>query len=645
MCGLGVIARSVGAGPVPGDEGRVRVCERLLSRRGPDGGRTETIAGGRVTLIHRRLAVQDLSDHAAQPMHADLPDGRRLSLVYNGEVYNALSLRERLTGSGVGFKTRSDTEVVLHAVARWGFAKALDELRGMFALVCVWSGPDGSVQIDAAVDHAGMKPLAYSLTNQGRSGPTLAIASDCDALRALLPTPPAIDDASMVRVLTYGYCPAPHTVWAGVRKLGPGERLRWRSGDGDVGVEAWWRPPEAVVPELAADAPRVLDALLRGVGAEHLIGDVPVAMFLSAGLDSSAVALALKRSGADMSRLTALTLSTGDATDGGDESRDAAELARRLGMPHRVVRFEAGGLVDEVHQAAAVYDEPQGYTALLTAARIAAATRAGVPDAKVVLSGDGGDEAFAGYAWHTRSSHPLALDGALSNDDAAHARLAALVATPGARGRDRIAANLAWAQRSLPHRYARRLFDGFHPAEAAALAGSTRADLDGDLAAWLGAADRPSLPWPRRAQRLDVLGFCAGSITPKLDRACMGVGLELRCPLLDRRVLDWSLRLPVDAREREPGASKPLLREFLAAGVRDGLVPESLLSRPKRGFSLRLPDDSAWEALVGLIDRSAMVASGRLRRDWARFVPSDPETRRARLSLLAGVAAWYERRH
>jgi|GEM_PF-1168364 len=642
MCGLGVIARARPLHPSSDLDDRLRTCESLLARRGPDAGRTQHLASGRATLIHRRLAIQDPSHAADQPLHADLPDGGTLWLVYNGELYNAPSLRARLESLGARFTTHSDTEVVLHAVRLLGFLPALDLFRGMFALVCLTIAPDGDLELDAAVDHAGMKPLAFHFSTA--PAPTLTLASDCDALRALLPEKPELDQAALLRVLTLGYSPAPNTMWAGIRKLGPGQRLQWSTRQPAPLVATWWSPPEALAISSRPDHARDAEDLLTTVCADHLIGDVPVAMFLSAGIDSAAVALSLKRSGADMSRITALTLSTADTTDGGDESADAADLARRLGMPHRIIPFAAADLADNLRLAARLYDEPQGYTALLTAARIAAATRAAVPDAKVVLTGDGGDEAFAGYPWHALSSHPLALDASLTPDAAEHDRLAALVFTPDARGRDRIAANLAWSHRSIAHRYARRLFDGFHPAEAAALIGAPPTTLDNDLETWLANADRPALPWPRRAQRLDILGFCAGSITPKLDRAAMGVGLELRCPLLDRRVLDWSLALPIDPRERTPGASKPPLRDFLRQGVADGLVPDSILTRPKRGFSLRLPDLAALESLVPIIDASALVASGRLRADYQRFIPADPETRRARIALLANLAAWFEHR-
>jgi asparagine synthase (glutamine-hydrolysing) len=641
MCGLAVIARSTVPPAGGGDERALRGALPRLRQRGPDGEGLAHAAGGRAALLHTRLAIQDVSPAGAQPMTLDLPGGGRLSLVYNGEIYNTAEMREAL-GPLTGLRSRSDTEVLLHAIARWGFAGAIERARGMFALVCVreQAGLEGGYAVDAAVDHAGMKPLAWAMTGGGDDS-ALLLASDTAALRAMAPGAFGVDRLSLVRVLVYGYCPPPRTVWAGVNKLAPGTRLHWRPGLAAPVVEAWWRPPASIAAEPGVDQAATLEGLLERVAVEHLAGDVPIAMFLSAGIDSASVALALRRAGADMGRITALTLSTGDATDGGDEATDAAELARRLGMPHGVVRFAASDLDGAIDLAGRAFDEPQGYTALLTAARIVEATRRAAPDARVVLTGDGGDEALGGYAWHSDAPHAFALDAALRPDGAEHERLAALVAGPDARGSERIAANLEWSRRSLPHRYARRLFDGFHPAEACALVGAPATDLDEDLAAWLGPAVADALPWPRRAQRLDVLGFCAGSITPKLDRAAMARGLELRCPLLDRRVLDWSLGLAPIAGERTPGGSKPLLRAFLRRGVDDGLVPGAILERPKRGFSLRLSDDSALEALAGRIDGSSLVASGLLRPDWARFIPGDPVTRRARLALLAQVAAWY----
>ena len=149
---------------------------------------------------------------------------------------------------------------------------------------------------------------------------------------------------------------------------------------------------------------------------------------------------------------------------------------------------------------------------------------------------------------------------------------------------------------------------------------------------------------PRRAQRLDIMGFCSGSILPKIDRACMAVGLELRAPFLDRRLLDWSLSRPVRPADG-PAASKPLVRSFLSRAAADGLIPPGILTRPKQGFSLRTAQDHPFTLLCpGLIGDSRLVRDGVLRRDWAAYLPADPDAREARLFMLSMLAAWYHHR-
>jgi asparagine synthase (glutamine-hydrolysing) len=205
-----------------------------------------------------------------------------------------------------------------------------------------------------------------------------------------------------------------------------------------------------------------------------------------------------------------------------------------------------------------------------------------------------------------------------------------------------MAALHALGRLSYPHRYLVRTFGGFHPAEAAALLGGLSRQYSEDtFAAWLTPEDRPILAHPRRAQRLDVLGFCAGSIQPKLDRACMAMGLELRAPYLDRRVLEWGLSMSVDPREGQTG--KLPIRAMLARGVEDGLVPRQILTRPKQGFSLRMPDGE-FAGLESVVGESRLVRDGVLRPDWERFLVRDPGARRVRLFTLAMVAAWYETR-
>ncbi len=630
MCGLGVI---VSGTPIELDRiqrARMDRALMLLRRRGPDGSHTEVSGDGRIVMLHARLAVQDLSDAARQPMIS--ADGRA-RLVYNGEIYNAAALRDRLVSEGHTLVSRSDTEILFAALLRWGVRATLERVYGMYAFVLVVED-----RVIAAVDHAGMKPLAWSF-EPGQAGGVLRMASECDAL-AELRGGRSMDLESVETLLSVGYVPAPSTMDAGVRKLGPGQVLEWRIGDaGGPRVHAHWNPPEEVDPARTLDA-QALGAIAR----QHTIGDRPMAMFLSAGIDSTAIAALIAGSG----DLATLTLSPGDATD---ESAIASDTASRLGMPHERVSVNEAALGDLLRHAGAAFDEPQGYTALFTAMRMTQAAAASDTSGRrrVIIGGDGGDEAFAGYPWHRDPpDHPLCLH-AIGAPDARAGALAAAVARPDAQSDERHAAMMALGSMSCVRRYLVRTFGGFHPSEAAALLGRDPEDAFERFGRWLEPADRPALPWPRRAQRLDVLGFCAGSILPKLDRSAGAAGLEIRAPLLDRRVLDTALAAPVDPCELTGEGSKPLLRSIVGSAVKQRRASPEVLHRPKQGFSLRLPGASPLTSLPESIDRSAMLRDGLIRRDWRSFIP-DPGTIGGRASgaqrivALAMLGAWYEHR-
>ncbi len=645
MCGLAAIIRPDSLSPWTPDL-RARMDRALahLSRRGPDGRGVLSACNNHALLGHTRLAIQDLSDLGAQPMST--PDGS-LTLVYNGEIYNTPALRDDLRDVGRVFRTHSDTEVLLHALDEWGLLDTLSRLRGMFSFVAVREVA-GDVRVMAAVDPAGMKPLVWTLTDDPDAGTrsqskALSIASECDALRLLVPGPPALNPDALIRVLSIGYSPAPDTVWKNFHKLPPGTLLEWTTHDTAAPrITPYWSPPmhaDDSQPQ-ASFAP-----LLQQLTAEHLIGDAPIGIFLSAGLDSTSIALALADSGAPMSRIQAFTLGQDVPAD---EAADAAAIAHALGMPHTTIHFTSGDLLPTLRSAAARFDEPQGFTALLTATRIADAMRHNSPHAKVVLSGDGGDEALGGYAWHRDAiTHPLSLAAFQSPTRVTfqtHDRLAPIVAGPNASTQDRHAALHALGSLSFVHRYLVRAFGGFHPAEARALLGAlSPAASDDSFAAWLAPADAPELPMPRRAQRLDLAAFCPGSITPKLDRACMGVGLELRAPYLDRRMLTWGLSRPGDPAELVPGGGKPSIRAMLARAVEQGRLPRSVLLRAKQGFSLRA-EAATFEQLHDAIASSRLLRDGILNPQWPSYLTSDPESRRVRLFSLAMLAAWHDQR-
>ncbi|MBK7406568.1 MAG: asparagine synthase (glutamine-hydrolyzing) [Phycisphaerales bacterium] len=578
-----------------------------LRRRGPDGEGTSVCPSGHAALGHTRLAILDLSPAGAQPMASE--DGQ-VVVTYNGEIYNAPDLREQLESLGHRFVSRSDTEVLLHGYRAWGARGMLDRLRGMFALV-LWDAP--ARRAVAAVDHAGMKPLLWASTADG-----VFVASDLDALCAVLPERPALDPIGLGHVLCLGYCPAPWTVRRGVRKLGPGEGWTWSPG-GEPRSFRHWAPPHEAGP-----ASEPFDPLWEQIVREHTLADVPLGLLLSGGLDSSAVALALARQGA------AVDCTTIALPGAADEAPSAGETAALLGLRHRSVALEAGDAPGLLREAAGVFDEPQGFGALLTMTRVASAARRG---GKAVLAGDGGDEAFAGYLWHR--AEPRGVWGA-----GIGAETERLVASADATGAVRQRAMRSLADRSFLHAYLQSVMPRFHPAEAAAMLAPLGGGYDETVyAEWLAPHDRARAPWPRRAQLLDLAGFCAGSILPKLDRATMGHGLELRAPFLDRRVLEWALARPVEAGETDASTAKPPVRRYLA-----GRVPGRVLTRDKQGFSLRLGQPDLFSGMLPWLGTTRLVRDGVLGPGWEGFVAPDAPNREGRAFVLCMLGAWAEER-
>lgn len=572
-----------------------RALDRL-SRRGPDG--VHRWQSGDAQLGHARLAINDPSPAGRQPM--TLGD---VTMVCNGEIYNAPALRSALEDEGAAFGSTCDVEVLLHGYVRWGLRRTLEAVHGMYAVV-FWN--ERTRVLEAAVDHAGMKPLVYAA---GRG--SIVLASDADSVCDAMRMRPTIDRMSVCHMLCHGYIPPPRTIWQGVGKLGPARTLRWSAEDG-VRLSTHWAPGACELDDEA------FGPLWEDVVAEHLLSDVPLGLFLSGGLDSSSIAAALASIGRTDVRAFTLDLEGPDS-----EADEGAAIAAHCGLEHESIRFEASEARDTLMHAARAYDEPQAYGALLTAMRLA---RAASAHGKVMLAGDGGDEAFGGYTWH-RPAPPLP-------DAHDHASLAAMVSRRDADEPTRWKALEALAGLSPLHQHLQRVFPRFHPAEAAALTGAAYDEQA--YVAWAHEHVDGELPWPRWAQCLDLRTFCAGSILPKVDRASMHVGLEVRAPMLDRRIIEFGLSRQV--RDDEDESSRPVVREYVR-----GRVPARVLTRPKQGFSLRL-DGDPWTPMMGWLDRSRVVQDEVIRRDWRAYAGPGTPYGRGRLQALLFLAAWYEER-
>jgi len=559
MCGIaGAVALRDGARP---DRERLCAMAGLMTHRGPDGEGFWADPGGRAALAHRRLAIIDIAG-GHQPMCSD--DGQ-IALVFNGEIYNYRELRRSLSDQGVRFHTASDTEVLLRMYERYG-SDAVRYLRGMFAFA-VWDGSRGELVL--ARDRVGKKPLFYALEED-----CCYFASTLGALRDTDPRARRVSLAALDAFLTLGYVPAPQSIWDGISKLPAGTLLRV-SSSGARSLR-YWALEGAVQPFAGrfADAVDRLEDLLTTAVTLRLRSDVPLGLFLSGGIDSSLVtAIAARRCQGE-----ALTFSIGFAEAAFDESGHAARVAHHLGTRHRT--FTGRPVMLDILPALVRHcAEPFGDSAALAVWLLARETRQHVT---VVLTGDGGDEGFGGYAWYRTALRLKRLRSAVPTGVL---RLGAAVRgqRPWVKRVKRAVGTLALDE---PERFAAlRMY--VRDEEAQTLyAGEllrTRRDSGDGVRAWLAQLYRNGNGSALRRMRLvDVSTYLADCLMPKVDVATMAHSLEARAPLLDHEVLEFALGLP-DHWLLDGKGGKPLLKALLGR-----FVPPHLFERPKHGFSVPL---------------------------------------------------------
>jgi asparagine synthase (glutamine-hydrolysing) len=573
VCGIAGILRLRADAPPP-DLDELRRVRDAMARRGPDGEGLWLSPGGEVALGHRRLAILGLSDEAAQPMRS--ADGR-LTIVYNGEIYNFRELARGLEAEGATLRTASDTEVILELWRRRG-ADGLSALRGMYAFA-LWDGAERRLTL--ARDPYGIKPLYYA-----ESGGSLRFASQVKALEAGGALDGAVDPAAVAGFLAWGSVPEPLTVRRAVRALPAGHVLT-AGPELAPRLEAVPYRPE---PAPAGAAGSFAEELERSVAA-HLVADVPVAVFLSAGLDSSLVAALARRALPEPP--VALTLTFAEARAAGrDEAPLAREVARRLGMRHEVREVEAGAVRERAAEILAAMDQPSidGFNTYLIA------ELAREHGFKVALSGLGGDELAGGYPsfrdvprWSRRARRLARLPGLAAAWPALartlvpeRPKLAGLLAHGGSLA----GAYLLRRGLFLPEEVdvvGRRSDEPL--GEAAPLAHLYDPALD----AWerldegiLGATSGLLRdPW-RAVHRLESTIYLRNQLLRDADWAGMAHGVEIRVPLVDAR-----LRAAAEAADFAParaGGKRALVRE--AAPV----LPAELFRRPRTGFHLPIAD-------------------------------------------------------
>ena len=590
MCGI-VGLFSPGTHAVP-DSGDLRRMADALRHRGPDGAGYHEEPG--LGLGHRRLAIVDIGG-GAQPMATE--DGG-VVISFNGEIYNHISLRRELEAAGHRFRTHSDTEAILHAWTQWGTA-CLEHLNGMFAFA-LWDRAQGTLLL--ARDRLGEKPLHYLRRPAGG----IAFSSELCALLALPDVRRRIDPAAVEDFLALGYVPDPACIYQDILKLPAGHfLLLYRDAMPSAPIPAprpYWRPPTTVAPA-PADPAADLGERLRGSVRDRLMSDVPLGAFLSGGVDSGTI-VALSAQASD----TPLATFTMGFPGSADERPRAAAIAEAYGTRHHAETGSAD-YIDAARHQAAIFGEPFGdHSAVPTLAVCAMARR----HVTVALSGDGGDEVFAGYRryrFHTlaeavRRLLPASLRrGAVAGLARAYPTLA--------RAPRWLRAKSTLTELSLDsamgyYRTVCKLQDErrhalLSPAMRSALAGHDPSDRFATLMAECD-PDEPLL----QAQYTDLHTYLPGDILTKVDRTSMAVSLEVRPPLLDPDLVSFGLGLPASLKLRG-GVGKQLLREVAAP-----LLPPAVLSAPKQGFADRIGDQFRARApeLRARFAGAAMMDSG-----------------------------------
>ena len=598
-----------------------------VRHRGPDAGDVWVEAEGGVALGQRRLAIIDLSPGGAQPMHSA---DRRFVITFNGEIYNYRDIRRELQAAGHSMRSDSDTEVLLEACALWGVEAAIERAIGMFAFA-LWDRKTRSLTL--ARDRLGIKPLYYAASPE-----RILFASQLKAFRPAPHWKPTIDEDAVVGYLRHAYIAQPRTIYREAEKLAPGHILTLRAGSTpspkcfwdlrDIAVAGQRRNDPVPDPREAADR---LDALLRDSVKLRMIADVPLGAFLSGGIDSSTVVALMQA----QSTRAVKTFSIGFHESGYDEAQCAKQVAAHLGTDHTEFYVEPRHALDVIPHLADWFDEPFADPSQIPTYLVSELTRKHVT---VALSGDGGDELFAGYnryVWAERLARavnlvPRPLRGASAAALRALApqtwnRLFGFVpaawrpALPG----DKLHKITTLLDNPQPDAIYRRLVSQWErPEEVAAAGREPRGPM------WDPTIARDFHDLVPRMQFLDMITYLPDDILTKVDRATMAVGLEGRVPLLDHRVVAYSWSLPLEFKLRG-GRSKWLLRQVL-----DRYVPRSLIDRPKMGFGVPI---DAW--LRGPLREWAesLLAPARLASDG--FVRVEP-VRRAWREHLEGSRNW-----
>ena len=612
-----------------------------ITNRGPDDNGVWVDEQNGIALSHRRLSIIDRSSAGQQPMMSN--DGRYI-IAYNGEIYNFKELRNELKSIGKVFKGNSDTEVILEACATWGIHKTIGRLIGMFAFA-LWDKKEKTLYL--VRDRLGIKPLYW-----GSFGSLFLFGSELKALRAHRGWEPKINRDALTSFMRFSYVPSPMSIYEGISKLAPGCILTIQPGK-KAQLDSYWslsdvvrkgkRSELDVSDDEATDA---LDNLLSDAVSRRMVADVPLGAFLSGGIDSSTIVALMQ---AQSSR-PVHSYSIGFQETGFNEAQHAADVARHLGTDHTELYVTPKEAQEVIAKLPDIYDEPFADSSQIPTYLVSSLTRRHVT---VALSGDGGDECFAGYNRYVYAERirraqkllPKAFRGSIASlvrsispkqlDDLANILPSSI--KPNQVG-DRLH-KLMDVLSADEEEFYPRLISHWDEPERLVYKGNEKRGVIWDPAV------RDLVPdFIEHMQYLDLLTYLPDDILTKVDRASMAVSLETRVPLLDHRVVEFSCQLPMRFKIRD-GKSKWLLRQVLYKHM-----PKELVERPKMGFGvpigewLRGPLREWAEALLdeAKINGQGYLNYGPIKQKWEEHL-SGKRNWQYQLWNVLMFQAWHER--
>jgi asparagine synthase (glutamine-hydrolysing) len=637
--------------------------QRMVSAiryRGPDDSGVWCDQAVGLALGHARLSILDLSPEGHQPM---VSASGRYVISYNGEVYNFAELRTELEHTGAKFRGHSDTEVMLAAFEEWGIEKAVQRFVGMFAFA-LWDRERRTLSL--VRDRIGIKPLYF-----GWTGKTFLFGSELKALRAYKGFHPEIDRGALTSFMRGGYVPAPLSIYKHVYKLSAGclltvgekeiEAAEGFSADPDSLHATWkpiryWSAKESAEVGCAApfkgsevEAINHLDGLLRHAVGLRMIADVPLGAFLSGGIDSSLVVALMQAQNSRPVR----TFTIGFHETDYNEAIHAKKVAEHLGTDHTELYVSPEQAQAVIPRLPAMYDEPFADSSQIPTFLVSELARRHVT---VALSGDGGDELFAGYnryfwgrrLWRYLDRMPPSIRSGLAGGITSlspatwadffkrFGRFLPTVAKPGDK-LHKLAALLALPDPDAMYLGMISLWED--PAEVV-VQGMEPLTPVTDRANWASLPD-----FTMRMMYLDLVTYLPDDILVKVDRASMAVSLEARVPLIDHRVVEFAWQIPLSMKIKQEGEGKWLLRRVL-----DRYVPRQLIERPKMGFGvpidswLRGPLREWAESLLDAhrLEREGYFHSGPIRQRWAEHLSGKRNWQYALWNVLM-FQAWNER--